>query len=191
MPYSFVSVKKKSPNAGRPVGKGAYILLYKQDDIATCTRDENGVKVIDFSFLALKKPIGIYHTASTQNVFQTSTGDDDSRGHIHNVDFEVPGTDLEFDEFVENNLNEDLGAISISCDSMDCKIAGTKGNPLKFTQDNTEDSSKKRGHSIQLKTLIPGSVLGHISKGAIPLTDNLDINAILGLTGTGSEGAGL
>ena len=191
MPYTSVSVKKKSPNAGRPVGKGAYLLVFKWDDIAACERDDKGVKIIDFSFLALKKPIGIYHTASTQNVFQTSTGDDDARGHIHNVDFEVPGTDLEFDEFVENNLNEDLGAISISCDSMDCKIAGTKGNPLKFTQDNTEDSSKKRGHSIQLKTLIPGSVLGHISKGAIPLTDNLDINAILGLTGTGSEGAGL
>lgn len=190
MPYGFVSVKKKSPNAGRPVGKGAYLLVYKQDEVAVCTRDDKGVKVTAFSFLEGKKPIGIYHTSSTQNVYQTSTGDDDARGLIHNADFEVPGTDLEFDEFVENNINEDLGVISIPCDGSTCKMAGTKGAPLKFSQDNTEDSVKKRGHSIQLKSLYPAGVLGHIEKSLVPVTDNIDVNAILGL-GQGSTGGGI
>ena len=96
---------------------------------------------------------------------------------------------MEFDEFVENNVNEDLGVISIPCDGSECKLAGTKGAPLKFTKDDTEDSAKKRGHAIQLKSLFPAGVLGHIAKSLVPATDNTDINAILGLGG--STGGGI
>lgn len=189
MAYGFVSVKKKTSNAGRPVGKGAYLLVFRWDEVATCTRDDKGVKITAFSFLDGKKPVGIYHTGSTQNVYHTSTGEDDARGFIHNADFDVPGTDLEFDEFVENNVNEDLGVISIPCDGSECKLAGTKGSPLKFDQDNTEDSNKKRGHSIKLKSLFPAGVLGHIAKSLVPVTDNVEVNAILGLGG--STGGGI
>lgn len=191
MPYSPVSVKKKSANAGRPTGKASYVVVFKWDDVITYTRDDKGVKVTVLAFAAGKKPIAVYATSSTQNVFHTSTGDDDARGFIHNADFEVPGSDLEVSEFFENNINERLGVISVPCGGDDCKIAGTPCNPLFITQDNTEDSAKKNGHSVQLKSSIPGAVLGHIAKNLVPLTDDAAINAILGLTADGSTGGGI
>jgi len=189
-PYSFVSVKKKSDNAGRPTGKAAYLLLFDWNDVKTYVRDAKGVKMAEFEFITGKKPIGIYRTPSTENVFNTSTGEEDGRGYIHNVDFDVPGTDLEVDEFFENNINKRLGAISLPCNG-DARIAGTPDNPLFITQDNTEDSSKKHGHTVQMKSSLPGAILGYISKSLIPITDNADVNAILGLPASGSTGGGI
>lgn len=186
-PYVFVSVPKKSDNAGRPTGKTAYQIIFDWDDVAIFTKDDKGVKVTAFSFLADKKPVGIYRTPSTENVFATSTGEEDGRGYIHNADFDVPGTDLEVDEFFENNINKRLGVISLPCNG-DARIAGTPDNPLFITQDNTENSSKKHGHTVQMKSSLPGSILGHIDKGLIPATDNVIVNGILGLPGSTGSG---
>ena len=190
MPYAFVSVKKKSDNAGRPKAGAAYLVIFDWDDITAYTRDEKGATVTALTFAAGKKPIAIYHTQSTRNVFHTSTGENDARGFIHNVDFDIPGTDLEISEFMENNINKRLGAISIPVVGTDCKIAGTPGTPLQFTQDNSEDSAKKNGHSVQLKSDYPGPVLGHIAKSLVPETDDAAVNLILGIT-AGSTGAGI
>lgn len=183
--YIPVSIPKKNANVGRAKGKAAYLIIFKWDDVVTYTRNGKGVQVTAFGFVNGKKPIAIYATPSTQNVFHQSSGDDDARGFIHNADFEIPGTEIEVAEFMEANINERLGVISVPCGSTDCKIAGTPCNPLYITQDNTEDSAKKNGHSVQLKSSIPGSVLGHIEKSLVPITDDVAINAILGLTAGG------
>lgn len=190
MPYQFVSVPKKSDNAGRPAGKKGYLVVFDWDDVATYTRDDKGVKVSAFSFRQGKTPIGIYATNSTQNVYHQSSGDDDARGFIHHADFQVPGTELETDEFFENNINRPLGVIMIPCNGNDCKIAGTPCYPLKITQDNSVSSSEANRHEVTMDTVYAGPALGHIVKSLVPPTDNADINAILGL-GTGSSGGGL
>ena len=77
-----------------------------------------------------KKPIAVYATDSTINIYHTSEGEDDARGFIHHVDYEHPGTEVEHDEFVNNNINEDLGAIVFGCSGDDAKIAGTPCTPL-------------------------------------------------------------
>lgn len=51
----------------------------------------------------------MYATDSTINIYHSSEGEDDARGFIHHVDYEHPGTELEHDEFVNNNINENLG----------------------------------------------------------------------------------
>lgn len=188
--YNFVSVPKKSDNAGRPEGKKGYVVIFDWDDVQEYKRDDKGVKVARFAFRDGKKPIAIYATNSTQNVYHQSSGDDDARGFIHHADFQVPGTFLEIDEFFENNINRPLGVISIPCSGTDCKIAGTPCYPLKITQDNSTNNSEANRHEVTMDTVYAGPALGHIEKSLVPATDNADINAILGL-GTGSTGGGL
>ena len=90
--YAFISVPRKSNNAGRATGKKGYIVLFRWDDVATFTKDAKGVRVTAFSFAESKKPIAVYTTQSTINIYDTAEGDPDARGFIHHVDFEHPST---------------------------------------------------------------------------------------------------
>ena len=185
--YKLVSVPRKSNNAGRPTGKKGYLILFRWDDVATFTKDEKGVKVTAFAFAEGKKPIAIYVTQSTINIYDTAQGDPDAKGFIHHCDFEHPGSELEFDEFMNNNINENLGAISINCSGDDCKIAGTPCTPLTFSTAEGQDNNEANKTTVNLASLLTGDKVGHISKSLIPPTDNDEINTILGLTGTGQE----
>lgn len=188
MSYTRVSVKKAGENAGRAKGKAAYIILFDWRDVQTYTRDANGVKASAFQLKEGKKPIGVYATPTTQNVYHTGSGPDDGFSFVHHADFEHPGDALEFSEFMENNANTPLGAIQVPCGSAtDCRIAGLPCNPLKFNQDNGQANNEATKHAIQLQQLFGGSVLGHIDKSLVPETDNAEINAELGLGAVGSD----
>lgn len=189
--YSLVSVPRKSNNAGRATGKKNYIVLFRWDDVATFTKDEKGVKVTAFEFAEGKKPIGIYATQSTINVYETAEGDDDARGFIQHVDFEHPGSEVEFKEFLNNNVNENLGAIVVNCAGDDCKIAGTPCTPLSMSTAEGQDNNEANKTTINLASALRGDTLGMISKSLIPLTDDNEINTVLGLTGAGSQGGGV
>lgn len=186
--YSMVSVPRKSTNAGRPAGKKYYIVLFRWEDVAEYSRDEKGVRVTAFAMKAGKNPIGVYATDSTINIYHTSEGDDDARGFIHHVDFEVPGTEVEHDEFVNNNINENLGAIVFSCSGEDAKIAGTPCTPLKMTKADSQDDKEAKKNTVNLASSLRGSTIGHIAKTMVPPTDNEDVNAFLGLQQTGEGG---
>lgn len=188
--YSFISVPRKSNNAGRASGKKNYIILFRWDDVATFTKDEKGVKVTAFEFAEGKKPIGIYATQSTINIYDTAEGDPDARGFIHHVDFEVPGSELGFKEFLNNNVNENLGAIVINCAGDDCKIAGTPCTPLSMSTAEGQDNNEANKTTINMASALRGDTLGLISKSLIPLTDDDTINTALGLTGADSSQAG-
>lgn len=179
--YAMVSVPKKTSNAGRPKGKMSYIMLFRWEDVKTYTRDEKGVKVTAFEMMQGKKPIAVYATDSTINIYHSSEGEDDARGFIHHVDYEHPGTELEHDEFVNNNINENLGAIVFSCSGNDAKIAGTPCTPLKMTKADSQDNKEGDKNTINLASSLRGGTIGHIAKNLIPETDNAEINAILGL----------
>lgn len=188
--YAFASVPKKDTNAGRPKGKKQFIILFKWADIETYTRDERGVRVTALTFKTGKKPVGIYATSSTIKINHTSEGDDDARGFIHHAEFEHPGSSVEFDECVNNNINEELGAIVLDCISADAKIAGEPSTPLKLTKADSDDSKDADKNVINLASTLRGNTIGYIAKSLLTATDNVDVNAALGLT-VGSAGTGI
>ena len=179
--YSMISVPRKNNNAGRASGKKSYIIIFRWDDVKTFTKDDKGVKVTAFEFQEEKKPVAVYATDSTINIYHTAEGDDDARGFIHHVDFDHPGSEVEWDEFVNNNVNENLGAIVINCKGDECKIAGTPCTPLKMSTAEGQDNNEANKTTINLASSLRGDTLGRISKSLIPATDNEEINAILGL----------
>lgn len=191
--YSMISVPRKNNNAGRASGKKSYIIIFRWDDVKTFTKDDKGVKVTAFEFQEEKKPVAVYATDSTINIYHTAEGDDDARGFIHHVDFDHPGSEVEWDEFVNNNVNENLGAIVINCSGDDCKIAGTPCTPLKMSTAEGQDNNEANKTTVNLASSLRGDTLGHIAKSLIPATDNEEINAILGLppAAESSQGGGV
>lgn len=191
--YSMISVPRKNNNAGRASGKKSYVYIFRWDDIKTFSKDERGVKVTAFEFQEGKKPVAVYATDSTINIYHTAEGDDDARGFIHHVDFDHPGSEVEWDEFVNNNVNENLGAIVINCSGDDCKIAGTPCTPLKMSTAEGQDNNEANKTTINLVSSLRGDTLGRIAKSLIPATDNEEINAILGLppAAESSQGGGV
>lgn len=191
--YSMISVPRKNNNAGRASGKKSYVYIFRWDDIKTFSKDEKGVKVTAFEFQEEKKPVAVYATDSTINIYHTAEGDDDARGFIHHVDFDHPGSEVEWDEFVNNNVNENLGAIVINCSGDDCKIAGTPCTPLKMSTAEGQDNNESNKTTVNLASSLRGDTLGHIAKSLIPATDNEEINAILGLPSAAesSQGGGV
>lgn len=191
--YSMISVPRKNNNAGRASGKKSYIIIFRWDDIKTFAKDEKGVKVTAFEFQEGKKPVAVYATDSTINIYHTAEGDDDARGFIHHVDFDHPGSEVEWDEFVNNNVNENLGAIVINCSGDDCKIAGTPCTPLKMSTAEGQDNNEANKTTVNLASSLRGDTLGRIAKSLIPATDNEGINAILGLppAAESSQGGGV
>lgn len=191
--YSLISVPRKNNNAGRASGKKSYIIIFRWADVKTFTKDEKGVKVTAFEFQEGKKPVAVYATDSTINIYHTAEGDDDARGFIHHVDFDHPGSEVEWDEFVNNNVNENLGAIVINCKGDECKIAGTPCTPLKMSTAEGQDNNESNKTTINLASSLRGDTLGRISKSLIPVTDNEEINAILGLptAAESSQGGGV
>ena len=191
--YSMISVPRNNNNAGRASGKKSYIIIFRWDDVKTFTKDDKGVKVTAFEFQEEKKPVAVYATDSTINIYHTAEGDDDARGFIHHVDFDHPGSEVEWDEFVNNNVNENLGAIVINCSGDDCKIAGTPCTPLKMSTAEGQDNNEANKTTVNLASSLRGDTLGRIAKSLIPATDNEEINAILGLppAAESSQGGGV
>lgn len=179
--YALVSVPKKGANAGRPKGKKSYVIFFRWADVKTYTRDEKGVKVTAFAMQDTKKPLAVYATTSTITAYHTSEGDADARGFIHHVELEHPGSTVEYDEFVDNNINEALGAIVINCDGT-AKIAGTPCQPLGITNADGQDNKDGCKNILKLASELRGPVLGHIDATLIPQTDSEEINKELSLT---------
>lgn len=150
------------------------------------------MRIKEFALMDGTKPIAVYATDSTINIYHTSEGEDDARGFIHHVDYEHPGTEIEHDEFVNNNINENLGAIVFGCSGEDAKMAGTPCTPLKLTKADSQDNKEGDKNTINLASSLRGATIGHIAKSLIPATDNEEINAVLGLsTSSGSSKGGL
>ena len=108
--YSPVSISKKN-NGGRTKPKLAKIVLFRLNDAEKCPKpDTKGVLVKEDIVLKTDaKAIFIETTASTIAISQTSEGDPDNKGYKQKLEFSRPGSDdVEFEEFMENNVNEDL-----------------------------------------------------------------------------------
>ena len=181
--YSMVSVPKVGSNPGMPRGKKNIIVIFDFDK-ATMTRDEKGVKVTALNMVGSVKPIGLFVNQSSIDAGDEVEGDAYSRGFLHHVNFDHPGTDLEIAEFKANNVNGNLGAIVIGCDASEttAKVYGTPCAPLTMQAGNEQDTNEAHNNHFELKTEVRTWPVGIIDKSAIPATDNAEINTFLGIS---------
>ena len=89
----------------------------------------------------------------------------------------------------KTNINANLGAIVMGCSGDDAKIAGTPCTPLQVTQDNSQDNKEGNKNTVQLASSLRSGPLGRIAKSLIPLTDDDEVNAVLGLPAAAAAGS--
>lgn len=181
--YAFVSVPKQSNNQGLPNGKKNVVIIFEFDQVTTYTRDEKQVMVTDLAFKQGYTPIGLFVDERSIDPGDALEGESYGRGFTHKFNFNHPGDDVEFAEFKANNANAPLGAIYIPCKpgSTIAKIYGTPCAPLHITKADEVDSSENNRQEVEMKTEMRTLPVGRINISDIPVTDNADINAYLGL----------
>jgi len=185
--YSMVSVPKQGSNPGMPRGKKNIILIFDFDNF-TMVRNEKGVKVTELKAnTAEVKPIGMFVNQNTLDCGDQVEGDAYSRGYIHHVNFDHPGTELEVAEFKGNNVNANLGAIVLGCDASEttAKVYGTPCAPLMMQQAEEQDTSEAHLNHFELRTAVRTWPAGIIDKTAIPKTDDPAIDKYLGIATEG------
>mgnify|MGYP003571287018 CR=1 FL=1 len=184
--YSMVSVKKQGSNPGQPRGKKNILLLFDFDK-AKMVRDEKGVKVTSLTMIGTAKPIGMFVNQNSIDAGDEAEGDAYARGFIHHVNFDHPGTELEVAEFKGNNINGNLGAIVVGCDSTEttAKVYGTPCAPLVMQAANEQDTNEAHQNHFELKTEMRTWPVGIIDISAIPKTGDTEIDEFLGLTAAG------
>ena len=184
--YTLVSVKKQGSNPGQPRGKKNIIILFDFDK-AKMERDEKGVKVTSLTMISPAKPIGLFVNQNSIDAGDEVEGDAYSRGFIHHVNFDHPGTDQDAAEFKGNNVNANLGAIVIGCDSNEttAKVYGTPCAPLVMQQGQEQDTSEAHNNHFELKTEMRTWPVGIINISDIPATGDNEVDTYLGLTTAG------
>lgn len=152
--YTKVSLPKKS-GAASPVPKDSNVIFINVKDLKKTAgkitgypaRDAGGVKLSgNIELEAEAKAIGIYCTPSTIKRMDTSEGSEDAMGFSQAVEVEHPGDELEFNEFVQANINEDFIIITAECsDATGTRVHGTPCNPMKLTFESQDDNEAKKG----------------------------------------------
>ena len=170
----FITVKKsdlKNGNPGRPNPKSPYIILFKAADLANKpVKSADGVSVaVPLVFKAGKTAIEIYATPSSIKVSDKSSGEADKKGFIHSIEFEHPGSSIEYSQFVNDNVNENLMAIVVYPDLDFDKLAGWPGNPLQLNHEQKDDE-KEDSNTIKLESLFAGDKILHYN-ATLPVTD--------------------
>jgi hypothetical protein len=159
MSYIPVSLPKNGANPGRPRGKDENIIIVRTSDIETFpARDANGVKSeagVDLLLKTGAHAIAVYATPSTIKRNDAGEGDPDAKGWIQNLVFEVPGDAVEFEEWKENNINENLVAISSRRGFVDARIHGTMEEPLQFTVEEQDDNEALKS-TVTLASIMRG-----------------------------------
>jgi hypothetical protein len=159
MAYTPVSVPKTGANPGRPKGKDPNIMIVRTADVDNYpTRDANGVKSNTGQNLTLvngANAIAIYATPSTIKRFNSIEGDPDAKGWIQNLEFEHPGDELGFDEWKENNVNENLVALSFRRGFTDVRLHGTIEEPLQFEVEEMDDKDGLKS-TVKMKSVMRG-----------------------------------
>lgn len=146
MSYTPVSILKTGANPGRPQGKDPNILIVRTKDIDQFpARDANGVSSAadstgNLTIKAGANAIAIYATPSTIKRYDTIEGDPDAKGWLQNLEFNHPGDELAFEEWKENNVNENLVALSFRRGFTSVKLHGTIEEPLQFTTEEKDDN---------------------------------------------------
>lgn len=182
MAYVNASVPKKRGPVGAPRPKNPTIILANIRDVVTDpTRDDKGVLITDDLELRVgATAIGIYATPSSISRGKTIEGDEDAEGIVDTLTFAHPGSSLEIDEFIQNNLGEGFIIITRECgDGNGTRLHGTICNPMKFTLEGQDDNEAVR-NTFTFAQPLPSNLLPGHYRGAIPE-----------LADEGSDGAGI
>ena len=150
-----VSLPKKSGGSpGAPVAKNPNIIIIKVKDLLVAggvmtgwpARDAKGVRLAAAIQLAVgKKAMGIYATPSTIKRNDNSEGDPDAEGFFHNVSFEHPGSSIDKDEVVQQNISEDVILITRDFEDVNgTRVHGTPANPTKMVIEEQDDNEANK-----------------------------------------------
>lgn len=172
MSYALTSVTKPTSAApGAGGDKKDKITIMRLDDIDTDSfpsRDANGIKITgDISMLSGKNMVQVYATLSSVSITQKSEGDEDAKGIIQELKFDHPGSEIEIEEFLANNLNQNLLAVVEKCSTGTKKLLGAPCAPLQIQVESVDDKDKNKS-TITLASSQKGPRIAHY-EGAIDL----------------------
>jgi hypothetical protein len=170
--YAMVSVPKKSSNAGAPSPKKDKIVVFRWGDVpAPPARDAKGIVITtDLTLDAAADAIEIYITPGTLSVKQTQEGDIDAKAWLQEISGQHPGDDILIDEFLANNINENLGLIVAPYDAAaDKKLCGSPSAPLQIEAESLDDKEGNK-NTITFKSTMRGPRIAHY-QGAMPTLD--------------------
>lgn len=172
--YVMASVPKSGTNPGRSKPKKDKLIIFNMNDVDSDlwpSRDANGIKITgDISLLPGKSAIHLYFTPGSIKIGNKSEGDPDAKGYIQTVEFDHPGSALQIEEFLENNVNSNIGVIIQYCDDTVVKLAGSPCNPLQMGVDSMDDNTADKS-KITLTSVQRGSRIA-IYEGTLPETDD-------------------
>lgn len=173
--YAFNDVPKdtrrKSPGAA--LAKDPNLTLIRTRDIVSLPqRNSKGVKMEgNFVLKPGTKAAQVYVTPSKMNPTFEGDGDEDAISVSHNIEVMAPGDALELNEFVQNNISENVIAIYGNCLDDVKKVYGTKCAPLQlkpsFKADNDSTEHTLVFEQFQKTEELPGHFEGQLPDGAI------------------------
>lgn len=99
-------------------------------------------------------------TAGTVTFEGTAEGDMDARAVIQKLVGDAPGYELDLAEFIQNNLNENLGAILEFADGSTPLYFGDEAAPLMLVP-NTAGNKDKISSQVSLESAQKGPCIGH------------------------------
>ncbi|MDR1544126.1 MAG: hypothetical protein LBS50_06930 [Prevotellaceae bacterium] len=148
--YSIPKLSTAAPSPKQPT-----VIVINIEDIAKTdnvitgfpTTDEGGIlSTSNIVLTAGKKGYGVYATPSTINRPDSSDGDEDARGFTSTVEFDHPGDDLAFDEFIQKFINSNVVIITLGCGGSGTRLHGTPCYPMTLTFEGTDSNEATRGH---------------------------------------------
>ncbi|AEV34160.1 hypothetical protein Oweho_3209 [Owenweeksia hongkongensis DSM 17368] len=137
----------KTVGGGAPKNKKDMVTFYKLDEIvqSSLERDEKGVLIPqNIQCKPGKYATRFYGTIDKTAPGYTTEGETDARGLIHALAMEHPGDSLELNEWVVNNLNQNIIAVVHECGSDYDKVLGTPCHPLQIVPQGQDDSTAKK-----------------------------------------------
>jgi len=184
--YQFIDVPKDSSrkSPGAPIAKDPNLTLIRTKDIVSMpARNSKGVKMEGNFVLADGAQVAqIYVTPSKMNPTFDNEGDEDAISVLHNIEAMAPGDSLELNEFVQNNVSENVIAIYGNCLNPIKKVYGTPCAPLQlkpsFKADNDSTEHTLTFEQFQKTELLPGHYEGDLPDGLIAIVadENLTLS---------------
>lgn len=173
MAYVPVDVLKKDvpTPAYKPIKH--IITIFQHRDVSSFpARDTKGVKITDNIVMSSNKNmIKLEVTPGTVDFEGAAEGDADARAVIQKLVGDAPGYELELAEFIQNNLNENLGAILEFADGSTPLYFGDEAAPLQLTP-TIKGNKDKISSGVSLESTQKGPVIGHYYGTMTYATDN-------------------
>lgn len=181
MTYVKVSVPKPGQNKGTGGDKKDLITLFDFDDVATMpARDDNGIVIEDDIVMnADAYMIQVYATKESIKIGTETEGDEDAEGFMQSLEFSHPGSEDEIEEFLQNWVSRNIGAIVESCSTGKKKLLGTPCAPLRMKPSSVDDKDmNKTTIVLAMKQKSPYRIANYQGTTTLAaVTDTVDADA--------------